>query len=165
MTPNVPDHDDAGDSYGAGDHDDATGLIVVGVDGSEISTDALRWARRQRELSGGRLLVIAAWYPPISYSASVVTPDVDLEGGTQAILADVLTEVFGSARPTNIESRVVYGNPAQVLLDAANGADLLVVGSRGHGGLTGMLLGSVSKYCVTHAKCPVIVFRPMRKSN
>ncbi len=44
-------------------------------------------------------------------------------------------------------------------------ADLLVVGSRGHGGLTGMLLGSVSKYCVTHAKCPVIVFRPMRKSN
>jgi nucleotide-binding universal stress UspA family protein len=68
--------------------------------------------------------------------------------------------VFGPQPPRWVSTRVIEGYPAQVLVDASAGADLLVVGNRGHGGFTDVLLGSVSTFCVHHARCPVTVIRP-----
>lgn len=70
-----------------------------------------------------------------------------------------LIEVYGSKAPDKVQTEIAYGHPAQVLVDATRDADLLVVGHRGHGAFTGMLLGSVSMYCVTNAACPVVVVR------
>jgi nucleotide-binding universal stress UspA family protein len=103
--------------------------IVVGVDGSPSSIGALRWAIRQAELTGADVEAVIAWHYPIA------------TGG------------YGWA-PTGMATSFDF-NPAQVLLGASDGADLLVVGSRGHGGFTEALLGSVSQHCVHHARCPV----------
>ncbi len=87
------------------------------------------------------------------------------DGGTnfaelaEKTIVDVINKVVDPVSDVRIRSRVVQGNPAQVLIDAAEGADLLVVGSRGHGGFTGALLGSVGTHCVHHARCPVVVIR------
>jgi nucleotide-binding universal stress UspA family protein len=134
--------------------------IVVGVDGSPSSRQALRWAVRQAALTGSVVDAVIAWHDPSSY------------GGYGWLVADTsyaepaaktLSETVGSTIPADssvtVRQRVVAGNPARVLLDAADGADLLVVGSRGHGGFAGMLLGSVSQHCVHHSTCPVLVIR------
>jgi nucleotide-binding universal stress UspA family protein len=142
--------------------------IVVGVDGSPSSMTALRWAIRQAELTGGTVDAVIAWQYPVSYGAygsygwSPVTMD---EGGTdfgeiaEKMLADAISKTLDPGSSVVVRPRVVQGNPAQVLLDAASDAELLVVGSRGHGGFTGALLGSVGLHCVHHAHCPVVVIR------
>jgi nucleotide-binding universal stress UspA family protein len=134
--------------------------IVVGADGSESSLHALEWAVRQAELTGASVLVIAAWHIPASWGWGVPIapsdmPQQDAEKG----LEDALGPVRRNHPDLAIESRVVQGHPAPVLVDASRGADLLVVGSRGHGEFAGMLLGSVSEHCVSNAECPVLVFR------
>lgn len=137
------------------------GRIVVGVDGSDGSKDALRWAARQAEMTGARLEVVATWaMPPMAYGWDMPAPvDVDFADGPRQVLADTLREVVSESSKVTISTVVVQGPPAPTLLDAAAGADLLVVGSRGHGEFSGMLLGSVSQHCVTHAGCPVVVVR------
>jgi nucleotide-binding universal stress UspA family protein len=107
--------------------------IVVGVDGSEGSKQALSWAARQARFTGAALEVIIAWDYPATY---------------------------GSEPPASLQTRVVQGHAAQVLVDASQGAELLVVGSRGYGGFADALLGSVSTYCVHHAHGPITVVRP-----
>jgi nucleotide-binding universal stress UspA family protein len=82
-----------------------------------------------------------------------------LAAEARALAEDTVREVLGPQPDVPIVTEVHQGHPAVVLVDAARGADLLGVGSRGHGAFTGMLLGSVSEYCVTHADCPVVVFR------
>ena len=132
------------------------GRIVVGVDGSAASRDALRWAQWQAELTGAPLEVVTAWSYPTSYGFPVIA-DVDWEQGARTVLDEAVDEALGPQ--ADVTRRVVEGHAARVLVEAADGADLLVVGSRGHGGFTGMLLGSVSEHVVTHASCPVVVVR------
>jgi len=134
--------------------------IVVGVDGSESSKRALRWAIRQAELTGGMVDAVTAWHYPPGYGVAPVGVDgVDFEGDAKRTLAEALAEVSGLAPQVRVDPLIAEGHAATVLLEAARGADLLIVGSRGHGGFTSALLGSVSMYCVLHAHCPVLVFR------
>ena len=125
--------------------------IVVGVDGSPASVDALRWAARQAELTG------AADYPSTS-GMEFGSLDIDWAGNARAALVDTLHVALGD-NATSITGTVTRGHPAEVLVAAAQGADLLVVGSRGHAALPGRLLGSVSERVAARAPCPVVVVR------
>lgn len=138
--------------------------IVVGVDGSESSSEVLRWALAEARFHGASLEVVLAWeYPPV-YAASshgvLLPPESDLAGAAHATVAALLADA-GMTDETEVEviETVVPGFAAPTLIDASDHADLLVVGSRGHGAFTGMLLGSVSQHCVSHASCPVVVVR------
>jgi nucleotide-binding universal stress UspA family protein len=132
------------------------GRIVVGVDGSPSSIEALCWAVRQARLTGGALEAVTAWSYPTSYGFPVIA-DVDWEQGARTRLGEALDAAVGS--DADVARRVIEGHAARVLVEASGGADLLVVGSRGHGGFTGLLLGSVGEHVVTHAPCPVVVVR------
>jgi nucleotide-binding universal stress UspA family protein len=128
--------------------------IVVGVDGSLASKAALAWAVGQAARTDAVVEVVTAyyWFPmPIE--------EVDFKGLATHMVEDAILDAADQGAPVKIISKVVRGNAAKVLMDAAGGAELLVVGSRGHGGLTGALLGSVSQQCVHHATCPVVVVR------
>ena len=135
--------------------------IVVGVDGSPEAVQALRWAARQAELTGAELQVISAWEYPAFYGWAPATPGqtnfADLSAKAQG---DALGAVFGTSRPDWVHTQVVEGPAARILVDASAAADLLVVGSRGYGGLADAVLGSVSTYCVHHAHGPVTIYRP-----
>jgi nucleotide-binding universal stress UspA family protein len=137
--------------------------IVVGIDGSPNGTVALRWAMAQARLTGASIETITAWHDPALIGYSYGWSPVMYEGTSVAAIAEkILTEavadiVAQQGDPVEICTRVVQGHPAQVLLEAATGAQMLVVGSRGHGAFAGMLLGSVSQHCVQHAPCPIVV--------
>jgi nucleotide-binding universal stress UspA family protein len=140
--------------------------IVVGVDGSPASIEALRWALAEAAARRSPLLVVRAWsHPFVTSPLGAVAPSLDRE--TLAALATAATEelerALAAARAAEsevkLETSVVEGGAAAVLLEAAQGADLLVVGSRGRGGFSGLLLGSVSQQCLHHAPCPVVVVR------
>ncbi len=138
-------------------------LIVVGVDGSDASKEALRWALDEAELRTATLRAVHAWtYPPI-FGEAYVLPEVlgpsSLQDQARQRLDDVVAEVAGTTPRAYIEPVVREGPAAQVLIDAAGDADLLVVGSRGHGGFAGLLLGSVSQQCAQHAPCAVTIVR------
>jgi nucleotide-binding universal stress UspA family protein len=140
--------------------DDRERRIVVGVDGSAASKAALAWAVGQAKLSGAVVEAVAAWQVPLALR----TPwppglTTDFQATATDELGQAVADVAGSAGPVEIRSKVVEGNPAQVLLDESAAADLLVVGNRGHGGFAKALLGSVSQNCVHHATCPVVVVR------
>jgi nucleotide-binding universal stress UspA family protein len=138
--------------------------IVVGVDGSPSSMSALRWAIRQAGLTGATVYAVIAWHYPVAVGGYGWAP-TGMEGGfdfkknTEKTLADAISSAVDPGSNVGLRARVVEGNPARVLLDACDDADLLVVGSRGHGGFTEALLGSVSQHCVHHAHCPVVVIR------
>ena len=136
-------------------------FIVVGIDGSEESKGALAWAAHQAELTGAELRVLISWHiSSMSYGYGMILPaEVDFEGASRDVLENTIKEVLGEACAIAVTPLVVQGYPAPSLLEAAHGADLLVVGSRGHGAFAGMLLGSVGEHCVTHAACPVVVVR------
>jgi nucleotide-binding universal stress UspA family protein len=142
--------------------------IVAGVDGSPSSLSALRWAVRQARLTGATVDAVITWHYPVSeggYGSSVIGTGkaFDFREAAEKVLADAISTVGdpgsdpGGGIP--VRARVIEGNAAQVLIDASAGADLLVVGSRGHGGFTEALLGSVGQHCVQHAHCPVVVVR------
>ncbi len=137
------------------------GRIVAGVDGSASSKDALRWAARQAELTGARVEAVMAWaYAPTAFPLTTPTPvTYDMGSEAQQQLEGIISEVRGEFPSVDISSVVQEGWAGRKLLAAAEDADLLVVGSRGHGAVIGLLLGSVSEYCVTHARCPVVVIR------
>lgn len=134
--------------------------IVVGVDGSECSRRALAWAARQAELTGARLVVVTVWEFPVNLGWSLPWPeDFDPAADAASILDECVTDVLGSAPAVELETAVREGHPAPVLTQFSADATLVVVGSRGHGEFTGMLLGSVSEFLTTHAHCPVVVVR------
>ena len=134
--------------------------IVVGVDGSVPSKAALAWAVKQARLTGAAVEAVIAWELPATYGYPVpVAPDIDYGGLAAEVLAGAIAEVSSPGEPVKIRSTVAEGNAARVLLDASAGAELLVVGSRGHGGFVEALLGSVGQHCVHHATCPVVVIR------
>lgn len=135
--------------------------IVVGVDGSPESVQALRWAARQAELTTSELQVITAWGYPAFYGwAPGNTPETDFAHLSASAQRDALGAVFGTGQPDWVQTQVIQGQPGRVLVDASADADLLVVGSRGYGGLADTVLGSVSTYCVHHAHGPVTIVRP-----
>lgn len=134
-------------------------LIVVGVDGSEASRTALRWAARQARLTGADLHPVQAWRLPATYGMPADYADADFEKQARENLRRTVEETLGEHPEAHVAPQVVEGHPAAVLTEAARNADLLVVGSHGHGAFAGMLLGSVSHHCVHHASCPVLVVR------
>lgn len=134
--------------------------IVVGVDGSEASKTALQWSAHQAELTEAELEVVIAWRPPVTYGFAVDTSDVDFETQARDTVNRLVEEVLGADTSLSVTKRVIRGHPAPVLIEAADRAALLVVGSRGHGAFEEMLLGSTSLHCVHHANCPVLVVRP-----
>jgi nucleotide-binding universal stress UspA family protein len=143
---------------------DTGGRIVVGIDGSPSSERALRWAVDRAAVTGQVVEAVIAWNSPLSsglpvnYGAAQIGA-VDWEGNARLVLRESLGQVLSDEEAAQVRTRVVEGHPARVLLDAAAGADQVVVGSRGHGGFAGMLLGSVSQHLIAHAPCPVTVIR------
>lgn len=152
------------------ERDGSVPRIVAGVDGSPSSLAALRWAVRQAGLIGGTVEVVIAWQYPAAATGYAWVPiaadeSVDYAEIAQKVVAEAISNADTAAGDVRIISRVQQGFPAQVLIDAAAGADLLVVGSRGHGGFSGALLGSISMHCVHHAPCPVVVVRDSRSDK
>ncbi len=136
--------------------------IVAGVDGSDSSLEALRWAIRQAELTGSSVDAVIAWEPPAASGLGwgvAMVDDTDYEELAAKTVAEAIGLAADPASRVRVRPMVGEGNAAQVLLDASAGADLLVVGSRGHGGFASALLGSVSQHCTHHAHCPVVVIR------
>lgn len=134
--------------------------VVVGVDGSANAARALHWALDEAYAHGCRVLLVhgveigtAAASP---YGSGVVLEQLEEAG------REVLGHAVEVARAAGVpvETRLEVGSAAHALIEASRGAELLVVGSRGHGGFAGLLLGSVSSACVHHAHCPVVVVRP-----
>jgi nucleotide-binding universal stress UspA family protein len=136
--------------------------IVVGVDGSEHAKAALRWAVDEATRVGGATVVaVTSWQYPITPASPWMTGyevPIDLSEPTTEMLRATIADVV-SVPPAGVtvEQRVEVGPPAQVLLEAAKDADLLVVGTRGLGGFKGLLLGSVSHQIATHAPCTVVI--------
>ena len=138
--------------------------IVVGVDHSAGSVEALRWALAHARLTGGVVEAVAAWQAPLRNASAHGWParGVDDDAGIVRHAEEALTETVGQVldgedNPAAVTTRVIEGPAAQVLLAAGKGAELLVLGSRGRGAFAGMLLGSVSQHCVQHALCPTVV--------
>jgi nucleotide-binding universal stress UspA family protein len=139
--------------------DPAELVIVVGVDGSSGSQLALDFALAEGALRGAEVRAVSTWDYPATYNAGFVVPFEGLEDGAAAILADAvaLATKNRSATTPPVTSVVREGHASEALVDEAKDATMLVVGSRGHGGFVGMLIGSISQGCVTHAPCPVVV--------
>jgi nucleotide-binding universal stress UspA family protein len=134
--------------------------IVVGVDGSKSSKEALAWAARQARMTGMPLLAVAAWDYPGSFGWSPPwPPDYDPARDAKEMLEETVREVLGEDPDVVISTAAVEGHPAPVLVELSKDAALVVVGCRGHGAFAGMLIGSVSEHLVTHARCPVLVLR------
>jgi len=135
-------------------------IIVVGVDGSEPSRRALRWAAQQAKLTSAALNVVTSWeFPPSFGWAPPYPQEFDPNQDARKALEETVGAELGTDPEVVVQLTVVEGHPSLVLTEAARGAELLVVGSRGHGAFAGMLLGSVSEYCASHSPCPVVVVR------
>jgi nucleotide-binding universal stress UspA family protein len=137
--------------------------IVVGVDNSAGPVEALRWAMAYARLTGGSVEAVTAWQvPPMYVYAAGWRPTGIDDAGIVRYAEKSLTETVARVQgewdnPAPVTIHVMAGPAAQVLLDAGKGAELMVLGSRGHGAFAGMLLGSVSQHCVQHATCPTVV--------
>ncbi|MBM9510680.1 universal stress protein [Actinacidiphila acididurans] len=138
------------------------GRIVVGVDGSEPSIKALRWAVRQAALTGAAVEAVIAWELPAAYGWAGLPgapQDLDFEQPAAQALAEAVNAALPPDLVPGITQVVIMGNAAQAILDRGDGADLVVVGARGYGTFRSTLLGSVSHTVVSHASCPVVVIR------
>jgi nucleotide-binding universal stress UspA family protein len=133
----------------------ATGRIVVGVDGSEPSRLALQWGAFLAASVGTTVDAVIAWQLPVTYGWTA--PQWDPCAEMTAVLNESVHAVFGDRPPVPIRAQAREGGAARVLIEASHGAHMLVVGSRGHGGFVGLLIGSVSAIVAEHAACPVLV--------
>jgi nucleotide-binding universal stress UspA family protein len=136
--------------------------IVVGIDGSPSSRQALRLAVQEAARRGDVVRAVTAWHVPVMTYANGFAPMIDasvFKDNAKRLLDAELAALGTAAEGVTIQGTTREGSAAQVLLDEAQGADLLVVGSRGLGGFSGLLLGSVSQQCVHHATCPVLIAR------
>ena len=144
--------------------------IVVGVDGSDASLEALRWAAEEARLRGSTLRAIHAWSfippQPIGDPGLLAMPAGDLAGqlgaeneAAQSALEFSVSEALGTSPDIEIEQKIVEGDAGDALVAESTSADLVVVGSYGRTGLKAALLGSVSRHVVSHAACPVVVVK------
>ncbi len=133
--------------------------VVVGVDRSPASLQGLEWALRYASLSHSNVEIVAAWDWHVNFSLAPIAPDFGPEISAEHMLDCLIQQKRAEHPDLQIDGRVVQGNTASVLEEASKGAALLVIATRGHGELVGLLLDSVSEHCVTHARCPVLVYR------
>lgn len=141
--------------------------IVVGVDGSPSSREALRWAVRQAKLTGASVEAITAWQSPtllglgspFSEAEPSAGDDGRIKTAAENVMRAAVAEAAAQSAGVTVKAAVGEGSAAQFLLDAAQGASLVVVGSRGHGGIAGTLLGSVGQTLAQHSPCPVLIIR------
>jgi nucleotide-binding universal stress UspA family protein len=135
--------------------------IVVGVDGSDTSAKALRWALREARLRGAKVRVVHAWsYPQVStYHGAAHVLTIPFAQEAAALLDRGVEDAASDAEGVEIEKQIVEGEAAPALVEAARDASMLVVGSRGLGGFSGLLLGSVSQQCAHHATCALVIVR------
>jgi nucleotide-binding universal stress UspA family protein len=145
-------------------HGDEQHRIVVGVDGFESSKAALRWGIRQAKLTRAVVEAVTAWHVPAGTGWVPTTDMPDYREDAFAVLAEAIDEMCTVDPDVQVCPRVVEGRAGPALVDAADGADLLVVGSRGHRGLAEALLGSVGQYCANNAACPVVIMRGKHES-
>lgn len=136
-----------------------TPRIVVGVDGFESSKAALRWAIHQAKLTGAVVDAVTAWQIPAGSGLIPAADLPDYQDDARIILTEAIAEMCTVDTEVEVRPYVTEGRAGPVLVTAAEGADLLVVGCRGHAGLTEAMLGSVGQYCVHHAPCPVVIMR------
>lgn len=149
------------------------GRIVVGVDGSDPANAALKWAGDESKLRSATLQAVCAYHVPSGWfgvdgTTSILSIPVameDLERHAQETIDAAVSATFGDDQPLDLDKTVAMGQPADVLIDTADGADLLVLGNRGHGDLGSVLLGSVGMHCVHHAPCPVVIVRTPKKPH
>ena len=144
--------------------------IIVGVDGSDASMEALRWAVEEARLRAARLVAVHAWSfvppQPIGDPGMLAVPAGDLPGQLDAerharegVLGEAEAEALSAAPGIELEQKLVEGDAAEALVAESEYADLLVVGSHGRSGLRAALLGSVSRHVTAHAACPVVVVK------
>ena len=142
-------------------------LIVVGIDGSKSGDEALRFALEEARLRGATLRIVTVWSTPTAaYAGMAYVPTFDLRGAEEQAANERLEAaraLVGVAAGVTIETVAVEGQVAGVLAAEAVGADLLVVGSRGHGGFTSLLLGSVSQQLAHHVQVPLAIVRAPRR--
>ena len=136
--------------------------IVVGIDGSEGSRAALRWAIAEAAIRGAKVEAVSAFHVPYAAGTPMVPLMLDPEQFAEparALVAKELAEVADQAATLTepISPLVIEGPASVVLIEAGRDASMIVVGARGHGGLSGMLLGSVSRQVTEHATVPVVV--------
>lgn len=147
------------------DYGESPGRIVVGVDGSEPSIEALREAQRLAVPLGAEVHAVAFWdFPPV-YEGYVAMGITGFREAAGEVLKQSVEKAFGVDVPPNVMSHLEQGHPRQGLIQASRGAEMVVVGRRGHGGFGGLLLGSVSSACVAHAHCPVLVVHTPEKNK
>jgi nucleotide-binding universal stress UspA family protein len=151
----------------AGQDSQVPDVIVVGVDGSRHAAEALRAAISQAELTDSLVHAVLAWEWPSIFSVPEPLPGqegLSFEEQAERRLDAAVERVVGMQPQPRIRKRVVQGSPTQVLLDAAQDAKLLVVGSRGYGGFKGIMLGSVSQHLAQYAPCSVLIVRTSGES-
>ncbi|WP_307082841.1 universal stress protein [Arthrobacter agilis] len=133
-------------------------VIVVGVDGSPSSVTALQLAARMVPLMGDVVHAVSVWQYPLVFG--IYTPiEWNYEELAGKALEQAMTDAFPGDAPCDVQPRVIHGSPAEVLIEESRDASMVVVGSRGHGGFSGLLLGSVSSAVAERAGCPVLVAR------
>lgn len=140
-------------------HDAERPRIVVGVDGFGPSKAALRWAIDQAKLTGAVVEAVTAWHIPVGTGGVAAADMPDYQADARAVLTESIADSGSIDSDVEIRCYVVDGRAGQVLADRAEGAGLLVVGCRGHGDLTGTMLGSVAQFCAHYAPCPVVIMR------
>ena len=150
-----------------------SGPIVVGVDGSDASRDALRWAAEEARLRSAPLVAVHAWSfvpaQPIGDPGMLAVPAGDLAGqlgaendAAQIGLDQAVEDALGADSDIELERRLAEGDAGEALVAASKDAQLVVVGSHGRSGFKAALLGSVSRHVVDHAACPVVVVKSLR---
>jgi nucleotide-binding universal stress UspA family protein len=152
----VGGEDPSGGGYASG-----TARVVVGVDGSPDSEDALAWAAAEAKIRRAQLEVVYA----VFYRSELLDQFPDMRSRERSILASAVTRAREMQPTVQVTGRIAEPPPAKALIEMSAGADLLVLGSRGVGGFTQLQLGSVSQQCAHHAACPVVLVRPVRKDT
>jgi nucleotide-binding universal stress UspA family protein len=133
--------------------------IVVGVDGSPLSEKALRWAVDFARWRKAEVEAVLAWQVPARVLIMPTSTDSDFEERHERILEKAVSEAVGDVTDVPVHRHLIEHRPAAALVSAARGAQLLVIAARGERVVPGVQLGSVARFCVDHAACPVLVFR------
>jgi nucleotide-binding universal stress UspA family protein len=133
--------------------------IVVGIDGSSESVRALDWAITQAQQSGATLDIVTAWMFPMAIGYAFTTTVEEVRQQARSLVDDAISHVADVAPDVVVRGEANEQPPGPALVEASQGADLLIVGSRGMGGFEEMLVGSVGHYCMRRAPCSVVIVR------
>jgi len=140
--------------------------ILVGIDGSESSLDALHRAAQIATATNAPLEGITTWQYPLAFDTYFpMMDDWSPSQNAERVLAAATERAFHGSPPERFTSRVIEGPAARVLIEQSRDAAMLVLGTRGHGGFAGLLLGSVSSACAEHAQCPVLIMHRPRHTE